>query len=210
MCVVELWDHGDPLDSARNDALVDLAIRAGADLVATNNVHYHVPAPAQAGHRPGRGAGPAQPGRHRRVAARRRRRPSTQRGRAGPPLRPLPGGGGAGGQLGRACAFDCSWWRRNLPPFPAPPGHTEMSWLRVLTEKGALSGTAPGPRRPGAGLAPDRPRAGHDRAAGIRRLFPDRVGHRGVLPDQRHLLPGRGSAANSAVCYALGSPTPTR
>src|SRR3954453_15514336 len=37
---VELWDHGDPLDSARNDALVNIAARAGVDLVATNNVHY--------------------------------------------------------------------------------------------------------------------------------------------------------------------------
>ncbi|MDQ2725788.1 MAG: PHP domain-containing protein, partial [Actinomycetota bacterium] len=41
--VVELWDHGDPLDSARNDALVTLADRQGAEVVATNNVHYHVP-----------------------------------------------------------------------------------------------------------------------------------------------------------------------
>src|SRR5205085_5402837 len=37
---VELWDHGDPLDSARNDALVALALRARVDVVATNNVHY--------------------------------------------------------------------------------------------------------------------------------------------------------------------------
>src|SRR5205807_7400767 len=41
---VELWDHGDPLDSARNDALVQLAASAGLDLVATNNVHYATPA----------------------------------------------------------------------------------------------------------------------------------------------------------------------
>ena len=41
---VELWDHGDPLDSARNDALVALAMRAGVDLVATNNAHYATPA----------------------------------------------------------------------------------------------------------------------------------------------------------------------
>src|SRR5690606_28004588 len=41
---VELWDHGDPLDSARNDALAQLAIRAGVELVATNNVHYATPA----------------------------------------------------------------------------------------------------------------------------------------------------------------------
>src|SRR5205807_6662777 len=42
---VELWDHGDPLDSARNDALVALSARAGGvDVVATNNVHYATPA----------------------------------------------------------------------------------------------------------------------------------------------------------------------
>ena len=40
---VELWDHGDPLDSARNDALVELALRTGVDVVATNNVHYDHP-----------------------------------------------------------------------------------------------------------------------------------------------------------------------
>src|SRR5256714_2873045 len=42
--VVELWDHDDPLDSARNDALADLAVRTGVEVVATNNVHYSVPA----------------------------------------------------------------------------------------------------------------------------------------------------------------------
>ncbi len=41
---VELWDHGDPLDSARNDALALLAIERGVDPVATNNVHYATPA----------------------------------------------------------------------------------------------------------------------------------------------------------------------
>ena len=43
--VVELWDHGDPLDSARNDALGrDRRARAGIECVATNNVHYATPA----------------------------------------------------------------------------------------------------------------------------------------------------------------------
>src|SRR5579862_2207755 len=41
---VELWDHGDPIDTARNDALARLAVEAGVDLVATNNVHYATPA----------------------------------------------------------------------------------------------------------------------------------------------------------------------
>ncbi|MGH9279180.1 MAG: PHP domain-containing protein, partial [Acidimicrobiales bacterium] len=40
---VEVWDHGDPIDSVRNDALVALAARAGVEVVATNNVHYAVP-----------------------------------------------------------------------------------------------------------------------------------------------------------------------
>src|SRR5438874_3524770 len=40
---VEIWDHGDPRDSTRNDALVALAAHAGVDVVATNNVHYAHP-----------------------------------------------------------------------------------------------------------------------------------------------------------------------
>ena len=42
--VVELCDHGDPLDSHRNDALAQLAMRAGVEVVATTNAHYASPA----------------------------------------------------------------------------------------------------------------------------------------------------------------------
>ena len=41
---VELWDHGDPLDSHRNDALVELALTENVMAIATNNVHYATPA----------------------------------------------------------------------------------------------------------------------------------------------------------------------
>ena len=41
--LVELWDHGDPLDRHRNDALAQIAMRAGVEVVATNNVHYATP-----------------------------------------------------------------------------------------------------------------------------------------------------------------------
>ena len=41
---VELWDHGDPLDSVRNDGLAELAVAAGVRLLATNNVHHATPA----------------------------------------------------------------------------------------------------------------------------------------------------------------------
>ena len=36
------------------------------------------------------------------------------------------------------------------------------------------------------------------------RLFPDRLGSGRILPQQGILVQGRGSAANSAVCYSLG------
>jgi DNA polymerase III alpha subunit len=42
--LVELWDHGHPLDSVRNDALAELAARHDVGVVATNNVHYATPA----------------------------------------------------------------------------------------------------------------------------------------------------------------------
>src|SRR4029079_7981417 len=45
--LVELWDHGDPLDRHRNDALATLAPRAGVDVIATTTAHYATPA-----HRP--------------------------------------------------------------------------------------------------------------------------------------------------------------
>ena len=41
--VMELWDHGDPLDSARNDALAEIAARHDVVCVATNDVHYATP-----------------------------------------------------------------------------------------------------------------------------------------------------------------------
>ncbi|MHB8329416.1 MAG: PHP domain-containing protein, partial [Acidimicrobiales bacterium] len=37
---MELGDHGDPLDTARNDALALLAASGDVEVVATNNVHY--------------------------------------------------------------------------------------------------------------------------------------------------------------------------
>jgi error-prone DNA polymerase len=41
---VELWDHGMPLDGARNDVLAQMGIKAGLNVIATNNVHYANPA----------------------------------------------------------------------------------------------------------------------------------------------------------------------
>ncbi|MGH9060675.1 MAG: PHP domain-containing protein, partial [Acidimicrobiales bacterium] len=149
---VELWDHGDPLDSVRNDALVALADRAGAEVVATNNVHYHHPARQRLA-----GA----------LAAVRARRSLDDMDGWLPPgpsahlrsgaeqsvwFRRFPGIVERAAEVGRACAFDLALVAPRLPPWPTPAGHSEMSWLRHLTEDGAR-------RRYGERSAPDHPRA---------------------------------------------------
>ena len=134
---VELWDHGDPLDSVRNDALAEIAIRAGVDLRRHEQraLRHTRSAPARDCAR--RGASP-------KVA--RRDRPWLPAG-AGAHLRSgaeqarrfarYPGVVEAAAELGRACAFDLALVAPDLPPFPCPPRHDEMSWLRALTWRGA-------------------------------------------------------------------------
>ncbi|HLI23893.1 MAG TPA: PHP domain-containing protein, partial [Acidimicrobiales bacterium] len=203
--VVELWDHGDPLDSARNDALVAVAAAGGAEVVATNNVHYHVPArrrlaTALAAVRARRslddldGWLPAAAAAHLRSGAEQARR-----------FARYPGVVERAAQLGRASAFDLSLVAPRLPPFPCPPGHHEMSWLRQLTEEGAA--LRYGPRR-----RPRHPRAYIQIDYELDMI--ERLGFAGYFLIVWDIVrfcagagiycQGRGSAANSAVCYALG------
>ncbi|MFN8040665.1 MAG: DNA polymerase III subunit alpha [Acidimicrobiales bacterium] len=202
---VELWDHGDPLDSARNDALAELAVRVGVDVVATNNVHYATPArrplaTALAAVRARRsldeidGWLPAAAGAHLRSGAEQARR-----------FARYPGVVERAADLGRACAFDLSLVAPSLPPFPCPVGHDEMSWLRQVTEQGAERryGRRGQERVPGAYAQID-----HELALVDQLGFP---GYFLVVWDlvefcrrSNIYCQGRGSAANSAVCYALG------
>src|SRR4051812_22113568 len=171
---VELWDHGDPLDSARNDALVALAARAGIDVVATNNVHYDTPArrplaTALAAVRARRsldeldGWLPAGAGAHLRSGVEQARRfarypgvvdraaaPPRGGGGAGPARSaPAPGAADRGAGIGGGCASDRALAAPTLPPSPCPPGHDEMSWLRQLTEQGAIHRYGRRPAVPG-------------------------------------------------------------
>ncbi len=197
---VELWDHGDPLDSVRNDALVALAARAGVEVVATNNVHYATPA-----HRPLATA----------LAAVRARRSLDEIDGWLPPagtahLRSgdeqarrfarYPGAVERAAALGRACAFDLSLVAPRLPDYPVPPGHTEMTWLRQLTMRGAA--------RLYAGNSRAYAQIEHELGVIEELGFP---GYFLIVWDivefcraRGIYCQGRGSAANSAVCYALG------
>ena len=202
---VELWDHGDPLDSARNDALADLALRAGVDLVATNNVHYATPArrplaTALAAVRARRsldeidGWLPPAATAHLRSGAEMARR-----------FARYPGVVERADELGRACAFDLALVAPKLPDWPVPDGHSEMSWLRELTRQGAENRYGP----------PERERVpGAWRQIAHELDLIEQLGFAGYFLVVWDIVEfcrrsgiycqGRGSAANSAVCYALG------
>jgi error-prone DNA polymerase len=202
---VELWDHGNPEDSARNDALTALAARYRLPTVATTNAHYATPD-------------------RRRVAAalaavRARRSLDALDGwlpaagtahlRSGAEMAALfaryPGAVERAAELGAECAFDLALIRPRLPDFPVPQGHTAMSWLRELTLRGA--GERYGPRdaerQPGAyaQLEHELEMIEHLDFPGYFLIVHEIVE---FCREQDILCQGRGSAANSAVCYALG------
>jgi error-prone DNA polymerase len=213
--LVELWDHGDPLDSARNDALFELAGREGVGCVATNNVHYATPpqrklAMALAAVRARRSLAdidpwlPGSSGAHLRSGAEQLRR-----------FERYPGVVDLAAEVGRAAAFDLALVAPNLPPFPCPDGPdgrplTEMQYLRQVVEGG-------GRKRYG-----ERPT--HSEDLSLRARAWQTIDHELALIDQLDFAgyflvvwdlvefcrraniycQGRGSAANSAVCYAIG------
>ena len=202
---VELWDHGAPLDSARNDAMAALAMRSGIEPVATNNVHY---------------AGPAQRPLACALAAVRARRSldemegwlttaSSAHLRSGDEqarrFARYPGVVERAAELGLDCAFDLSLVAPQLPPFPCPDGLSEMGYLRRLVEEGGLARY--GPRH-----APYVRGAWEQLDAELDLI--EQLGFPGyflVVWDivdfctrNGILCQGRGSAANSAVCYVLG------
>ncbi|WP_084103982.1 error-prone DNA polymerase [Demequina sp. NBRC 110056] len=202
---VEITDTGDPFDSERNDALADLAFDASLPLVATTGAHYARPrdadlAGALAAVRARSslddmdGWLPGTAGSHLRspaeMAHRHRRHPQAVAATA---------------RLAAECAFDLQLVAPNLPPYPVPDGHTEASWLRELVKRGAYARYGPphDERVPGAWQQIE-----HELNVIEALDFPGYflIVHDIVsfCRDQDILCQGRGSAANSAVCFALG------
>jgi error-prone DNA polymerase len=202
---VELWDHGDPLDVARNDALAKLAVEAGVSLVATNNVHYAVPgqqrlATALAAVRARRSlddmAGWLPP------AATAHLRSGDEQAKR---FARWPGVVERAAELGRACEFDLSLVAPKLPPFECPDGLDEMGYLRQLVEQ-------KGPERYGTRGA-EWIKGAWDQIDRELAVI-EELGYPGYFlvvweivdfcREHDILCQGRGSAANSAVCYVLG------
>ncbi|MGP6178160.1 error-prone DNA polymerase [Microbacterium sp. A196] len=199
--VVELFDHGDPQDSRRNDALADLAAAHRLPVVATNNVHYAAPhraelAEAVAAVRAVRsmddldGWMPSHGSAHLRSGAE-----MTER------FRRYPGAISHGLQIAEESAFELRRARPALPKQKVADGHTPMSWLRHLVWEAVPLRY---PRLDDAG------RARIERELNVidEKDFPGYflIVHGIVAEAKRRgiLCQGRGSAAASAVCYLLG------
>jgi len=201
--VVELIDHGMPTDTDDNDALAALAKDHGLPIVATNNVHY------------------AKPGDHRladAMAAVRARRSLPEMDGWLPPsgaaslrggdemarrFARYPGAVEMSVELANQLAFDLQKAKPELPKRATPEGHTPMSYLRERVEVGFAEryGGVPHERRA-------RKRVDKELALIEKKGF---AGYFTIVHDivkfaerEGILCQGRGSAASSAVCYALG------
>ncbi|AMB58491.1 error-prone DNA polymerase [Microterricola viridarii] len=197
---VELFDHGHPLDSTVNDVLAALARDAGLPVVATNVVHYATPsehrlASAVSAVRARRsldemdGWLPASDGAHLRSGAEMAAR-----------FARFPGAVEQTVVYAEELAFTLRSARPGLPKQDVPDGHTPMSWLRELVWQGAA--------RKYPGMTPAM-RTRIERELDVIELK-DFPGYFLIVYDivrearsRGILCQGRGSAANSAVCYLL-------
>jgi error-prone DNA polymerase len=200
---VELYDLGLPLDDTHNDQLTAMAAEYGLPTVATNVVHYD---------RPTRGAHADM------VAAIRANRSIEELEPWLPPdamafvrtgaeqaeiFARCPGAVTRAAQLGVEVAFDLALIAPKLPPFPVPPGfRDETAYLRHLTFAGAAERYGTRAEAPKAYAQLD-----HELDVIAQLGFP---GYFLVVWDivrfcreSNILAQGRGSAANSAVCFAL-------
>ena len=202
---VEIWDHGDPLDSARNDALALLAAATETALVATNNVHYATQkafplATALAATR-ARASLEEMQGWLPPTPAACLRSPEEQHRR----FRRWPGAVERAAEIGIASAFDLRLVGPKLPDFPCPDGMDEQAWLRELVERGATHRYGPrdSERVPGAWAQIDYELSviGLLGFAGYFLIVHDITE---FCAKNNIYCQGRGSAANSAVCYSLG------
>ncbi len=201
---VELIDHDQPLDDMCNDTLFELAHQVGVRVVASNNVHYARPGDADlaqvlaatretstlddmAGWLPAGGTS------HVRNAAEMQAR-----------LSRYPGVREATVALGDACCFDLDLIAPNLPDREVPDGYTDATFLRHEVAEGARRHY--GPRGPETQHIYDQ--LEHELQVIERLDFPGYfliVHEITKFCEQEGILcQGRGSAANSAVCYALG------
>jgi len=198
--VVELIDHGLPTDSDLNDALAALAHDHELPVVATNNVHFAT--------RDGGRLGAAL------AAVRARRSLADMDGwlsgpgahlRSGAEMAQIfsryPGVVARTVEIADQCAFNLRLAKPRLPKLDLPDGQTPMSLLRELTRKGADARYAHIREQAEERLRKELAVIEDKDFPGYFLIVHDMVK---FARDKGILCQGRGSAANSVVCYVLG------
>ncbi len=198
---VEVQRHFRRDEQADNDTLVDLAAAFHVPVIATNGVRFASPAS-----RPlfdvltciHHHTDLARAGRRLAPNAERYLKPPAEMAAL---FADMPGASARTRELADRLQYTMADLGYRFPDYPVPPGETQASFLRKITDVGAR----------------ERYRPYHDRArAQIARELDliaklDLAGYFLIVWDivnfcRQHdiLVQGRGSAANSAVCYSLG------
>ncbi|MGE8064096.1 error-prone DNA polymerase [Pseudomonas sp. NPDC089569] len=104
--------------------------------------------------------------------------------------------------IARRCTFDLGQLRYQYPRELVPEGHTATSWLKVLTERGVRERWPEGASEKVRGLIDKE--LGLIAELGYESYFLTVQDIVAFARREKILCQGRGSAANSAVCFALG------
>ncbi len=199
---VECWDHRLPEERALVRRLRPLAARLGVPWVVANDVHYARPE--------GRAVHDVLAAlRHQRTLDEMgtRLRPNAEWALKAPALvrrrwRGAEEGVDATRAIAERCAFRIAQLKPSLPTFPLPPGITADEYLARLVEQGAHERWGPVlTDRQRRQLAHELAMIARLRLAGYFLIVWDIVR---FARREGILCQGRGSAANSAVCYCLG------
>src|SRR5436309_3329101 len=198
---VELQRHFDRKEEARNQAAVGMARSLGLPLVATNGVCY------AAGQRREILDVFTSIRNHRRLdTAGRLLARNSERYLKSPEemtrlFADLPEAIGGTQELSSRLAFTLNDLGYEFPRYPTPPGVTPMQFLRKLTEEGARGRYGPDDERARRQIERELALIEKLDLAGYFLIVWDIVRY---CREQTILVQGRGSAANSAVCYSLG------
>jgi len=194
--------HRGPDDRGRLRAMMELARAARVPVAAAGDVHYHVPRRQALGdmlHAVRWGCTVAEAGQRLFVNAERHLKPIDELAQM---FAAFPGCLERTVEAADRCHFSLDELRYEYPEELAPPGETPITYLRRLTEAGARE------RYPGGASEKLRQLLEHELAL-IEELRYEAyfltVWDLVRFARSRNILcQGRGSAANSAVCYCLG------
>jgi error-prone DNA polymerase len=197
----ELQRHYDPVEEARNQAMVDVARVFGLPLIATNGVAHATPAQREVldvftclrNHTTLKRAGRLLS----RNAARHLKSPAAMARL----FRDVPEAVARTEELSARLGFTLADLGYEFPRYPVPEGETITSFLRKRTDEGARQRYRPYHEKAQQQIERELALIEKLELAGYFLIVWDIVCY---CREAGILIQGRGSAANSAVCYALG------